>query len=666
MTDPTASDPTAAPPPYVAVTQPTVPPKRSKRLAVGAAAVVAVAAGAFGVLTLSAGGGADDAGAAVENMFDAIDHEDVIGVAESLDPNERQILRPAVEDAGQQAKRVKLASDDLDLRDVAGFDIEVKGLSYTTEDLGDGITAVDLTGGTVSSVTDLDKMPFGSSIRTILDRDAADQGGDVNRKDSGTIDLDGIRLIALRSNGGWHVSAFYSIAEAIRLDQDDVRPVPDFGNGVPAKGADSPETAVREALDAAVTADVQRLVELTPPGEAAVLHDYGPLLVDASKDASADFNGPKIEKLELTTADGPDGTKVVSASAYKVSYGDDYSSTVLEYDGSCSTITSSYTYDDSFTDDGTATYGPDGEIVDTGSGHASPDPITPNSDPQSDTYKVCDDDVSSTADQLFPVGALFNGPGSLLQVVTEQHDGAWFVSPTRTILESTLGGLRDLSPEQVEIATRVIGGDYWLSEPDSFWQACGVAKPGLDVSRENGDQAYQDCFDDLPDDYDYSGGAYGFGFGLFGPGSSAYGSSEGSFDEGPSIDEPYLDPTETCYQAADGTFIEDAGIVETCLRGLLEAGTISADDYLSSTCSSVYDEVDTDLPDDATDEQLDAAYEAADQAYDACSAAGLPAGVAEGSGTAAAEPDAPASTQPAPATSVPAAESVPETTVVGG
>ncbi|HEX2576171.1 MAG TPA: hypothetical protein VHK88_07460, partial [Aquihabitans sp.] len=131
--------PIAPPPPSYYVQE---RPRRPRRL-VAALVALAVVAGGFGIVALSAGDGADSPEAAVEAMFDAIDQEDVIGVLEALDPTERDILRPAIEETGEEAKRVELASPDLDLREVQGFDLSVVGLTFTTEPLGDGIVAVD-------------------------------------------------------------------------------------------------------------------------------------------------------------------------------------------------------------------------------------------------------------------------------------------------------------------------------------------------------------------------------------------------------------------------------------------------------------------------------------------------------------------------------------------
>ena len=471
---------TLAPAPYVTP----APAKRPRRLAAGVA-VLAMGAGAFGVLALSAGDGAESPEEAVEAMFDAIDNEDVIGVLEALDPAERQILRPAIEETGEQAKRVELASEDLDLRKVRGIEVNVEGLTFTTEALGDGMTAVDLTGGTVSSATDLDRMPFGATIRDILDEDVRDTGSREDRKSSDDIELAGVRLVATESGAGWHVSALYSIAEQIRLEADPPRPVPDFGNGIAAEGAASPEAAVREAIDAAVKLDVRRLIELTPPGEAAVLHDYGPMLVDdAEADGPVDGADIEVTGLELETADGSDGTKVVSAASFDVKFTDDYSTTTWAYDGTCTTTTYDYEGDPSGDEGGTY----------EGGGI-----LTAPSDPE--TIKVCDGEQGALA-AYSPLSLLtFSAPGSWLHVVTEAHDGQWFVSPTRSILETTVGGLRSLSTEDVRQMARYWSGDYWVAEPDSFWEACGVDAPPADASSADGEAIWEDCIDNLPDDY---------------------------------------------------------------------------------------------------------------------------------------------------------------------
>lgn len=613
MTTPTGpTHDTAEPAPYVAP----APARRPHWLAVAAVAVLAVGAGAFGVLALSAGDGAESPEAAVEAMFDAIDHEDVIGVLEALDPAERGILRPAVDETSKESKRVELAAEDLDLRKVSGIDLEVKGLTFTTESLGDGITAVDLTGGTVSTATDLDQLPLGATIKDILDEDEREQGGDVDRSSTDRIELAGTRLVATENGDGWHVSALYSLAEQLRLDEYPEEPVPDFGNGIAPKGADSPEAAVRDAIEAARTRDVRRLIELAPPGEADVLHDYGPILVNAAEEEGLADDPPiEVTNLGLKSADGPDGTKIVSAASFNVHFSDEYSSTTWAYDGQCTTTTWDYEDDD---------YGG-------------------GSDPE--TYKVCDGEQ----DELLaysPFSLLtFSAPGSQIKVVTETHDGQWFVSPSRSILESTVGGLRSLSTDEARRLARFWSGDYWVLEPDSFWAACGVEAPPDGASSDEGEAAWDDCIDNLPEDYE--GSTLGGWFGS-------------SYDDDYATDDPGDGGASACYAG------EDAAAVEACLGDLVASGAIPPEVLAEFTCSKVYEE----LPDDADD----AAYEAADKTYDDCveAATGGESDTSSGSGssgtatsipppprgptvlTAPPSPSAPTTAPPASATTPPA------------
>ncbi len=614
----TPMDLTPEPTPYA----PPAPAKRSRRLAVAAVTVVAVGAGAFGVLTLSAGDGAESPAAAVEAMFDAVDHEDVIGVLEALEPNERQILRPAIEELARQAQRTEVASAELDLRKVAGVDVRVEGLTYTTEQLGDGVTAVDLTGGSMSTSSDLDRLPLGPTVRRILDADEEAEGGDIDRSESGQVELDGTRLVARQSDGGWHVSALYSLAEQVRMDADPAEPVPDFGNGVAAKGAASPEAAVREAVAAGVDLDVRRLIELTPAAEMAVLHDYGPMLVDAAARSRDDgYQGPSVNQLELEVADGPDGTKVVSATRFEVVAADEYGSTTWAYDGSCTSITSQYDYDDESFDSGYV----EGEYEESGEVTEFPSELGPAEEPfEADVYEVCDDDDRAALSPMLlfaPYGA-----GDLLRVVTEEHDGQWFVSPTRSIVESVLGGLRDMSVEDVRRVARVWAGDWWAAEPDGFWEACGVERPADDAPSDEGEQAADECYTNLPDDYEGSSyGGYGYGFGY---------SDEFDGEEFDAAD----DPSYACYE------LEDAA-AEACLGDLVTSGDLDPSELAAFRCNDVYDGI--------ADDADDAAWEAAEKAYEACYGAAI--GSEDPSGAPSEVTVVPTTSTPGTATTGPAA-----------
>ena len=49
------------------------------------------------------------------------------------------------------------------------------------------------------------------------------------------------------------------------------------------RGAATPNDALRETVNAFLDGNVQRLVELAPPGELSVLHDVGPVLGDLGR-----------------------------------------------------------------------------------------------------------------------------------------------------------------------------------------------------------------------------------------------------------------------------------------------------------------------------------------------------------------------------------------------
>ena len=99
-----------------------------------------------------------------------------------------------------------------------------------------------------------------------------------------TLFVDTATLVTIKDGDGWHVSLWYSVAEAARKDAG--KPAPEFGQGVEAKGADSPEAAVEELFASMGTLDVRRMIELTPPDEMAALHDYAPLFLDDAEAAA--------------------------------------------------------------------------------------------------------------------------------------------------------------------------------------------------------------------------------------------------------------------------------------------------------------------------------------------------------------------------------------------
>lgn len=567
------SDPVAGPPEGLAPPPDAPRPGRgrSKLALTAVAGAMVVAAVGFGVVSLTSGSGADSAQGAVEDLFGAIDREDAIGVAESLEPSERAIVLEALEDTEAEAQRVDVAADDLDLRSVEGVDLEVADLRLQTSPLDDDTYAVDITAGTISSRTELAAMPIGPVVQEVLDRNG-DDGAHTDE-----IELAGTRIVAVERDGGWYVSALYSFAELIRRDLEPVPPYPAAGTAIAAVGAESPEAAVREGVAAAAALDVERLIELTPAEEARVLHAYGPILVAEAKDMDS---GVEIGELELEVADAPGGRKLVRATSLDMTITTEWDRQVMSYDGECTTSTWEPT------DPEELEYYDEGEL------------------PSEWTW--CDEDLGAMVP--FAFYGYFSSPGSL-DILVEEHDGRWFLSPTASFFENSIGPLRDLDVDEVRRLARSWGGEWWLTVPDEMWEACGVARPPLDTSAADGEQAYEQCIESLPADYDGPYSSYG-GYGGYGSSSSSGG--EIVYGE----EEAYEFPGMDCYDELDVDDSASMDEVEACLAALVEAGELDPMDLASFRCERLYEEVPNEMG--LTDEELDAMWEQIDQAYEAC------------------------------------------------
>ncbi|MCU1372147.1 MAG: Flagellar basal body-associated protein FliL [Ilumatobacteraceae bacterium] len=550
-----------APPPASAA-----PRRRStKTVLTAVAGVLAVAAAGFALVSLTEGDGASSADDAVQELFEAVDRQDAIGVAESLEPTERRVLIDALEQTEAEARRVKVTDDELDLRSVDGVDLAVEHLTFHSTPLDDDTYAVDIDSGRISSRAQLSKMPIGPVVQEVIDR-SEEAGEDVTDSADDEIDLSGTRLVAVKRGGGWYVSALYSLAEQLRLDGDPPAAYPGPGAEIPAVGADSPEAAVREGVAAAIDADVRRLIELTPADEARVLHTYGSILVD---EAAGEETGVAVDDLELKVADAPGGRKKVSATSMTMTVTTDYDRAVTTYDGKCSTTTWEVTDPDEY-------------------GYGGDDGI--------DEWKQCDDDLSS----LTPFGffGVFYAPGGL-DVIVEEHDGKWFLSPTGTVVQNTVGTLAGLDVDAVRRIARSWSGEWWIYQSPELWKACGVAEPSLDDTRTEAEAAYEQCMESLPDDYAGPWGPMGVG---------PVDDDDDGFDV---VDVPGAE----CY--GTGNEMPDMDDVEACLADLAAAGEIDPSQLAEFRCGRIFEEVDA-SSEDLSEEEFDKLWDEADEKYEAC------------------------------------------------
>jgi hypothetical protein len=359
--------------------------------------VALLAGGLFGAVYLAG----EDAGTpeeAVQRMFDAIADEDALGVLEAVAPSERGPYRDSLPDMVDELKRLGILADDASLAKVKGVDLEFRDLRFTSKELGDGVSTVTIAGGTASYRVVPRELPLGDFITDLIGEDLPAEpqtGSDPVTTD----DPESERIVTVKEDGSWYVSLHYSIAESMRLAAE--APLPKFGHGLQAKGESTPEKAVEAFLRASLGLDVQRAIELLPPDEARALRDYAPLFIDEAKQAAADSGfKASITSLDLdANRDGRHAT--VQLKRFSVAFDAGDASGTLSFDGKCVTIG-----------------GPD---------------IAP------DEGRICPEDQDAPAVITDLAGRLpSNG------LVAVEQGGDWYVSPTRSVLESVVSVLKAL------------------------------------------------------------------------------------------------------------------------------------------------------------------------------------------------------------------------------
>ena len=362
--------------------------------------------------------GAKTPDAAVQKIFDALSNQDVVGVLEALAPGERAAFGSRLQTMTKELGRLGVLKNNVDLSSLGGVDLSFTGLKYKTESLASGLSLVTVTEGRLSYRVDQSKVPLGDFVRGLIPR------GGFNQVVSGSSDVtagpDETTFTTIKVGNDWYVSLWYSIAESARRDAN--APMPSFGNGIPAIGADSPGAAVEQFLRAGAALNVRKLIELTPLDEAGALHDYGPLFIqDAEKGAAEARHSFSLRIDSLTTSartSGDEAVVKVTKMAFKLSIPD---------------------FGVSVTSDGRCTTFEGGDFFGGGIPGAPPIP-----------KRLCGDQVTP--------GAFFPGLRARPEIgfVAVQRGGKWFVSPTRTMLDAMIGILKSLNRSDLETFKQMI------------------------------------------------------------------------------------------------------------------------------------------------------------------------------------------------------------------
>jgi hypothetical protein len=247
--------------------------------------------------------GASSAEAAAEGLLTALGSQDLDRAAGYLDTEEALLLDT------YHARVTKL----LDGRIPGPTGKPLSGLQLTARDIrfrqvaglgGADVAVVELTGGTVGG-----RDANGTKLELPV--------AEVNRRliDESKGRVSGLRMVVLRADDRWRVSLLASVAEHARLaaaagepDWDQLTP----GGQPAASGADSPEAAVRDLVDAAGR-DRQAVLGQFSPAERGVLAAYQPLLDHKGGMPAAGTVG--VEGLQTRTEQVADGVARVRPTA---------------------------------------------------------------------------------------------------------------------------------------------------------------------------------------------------------------------------------------------------------------------------------------------------------------------------------------------------------------
>jgi len=423
---------------------------------------------AFAYLAVTAPDGAATPEDAVRHLFEAIDQEDAIGVLESLPPSERDVLKEPVVDIVKELQRLGILKP-FDLEKVPGEDLTIEGLTLAVEPVGanDDLKAVKVTGGTIRGKTLPGDVPVGDTLRHIVEDDFGEKIEVPESSFSEDLAKGNIRMVTVKEGGGWHVSLYYSIAEAIRGDRT---APPVLGNGPKPVGAATPDGAVSELVSAAMNLDLEKVIGMLPPDEMRAVYDYAPLfLPDAKKSIdknSSGFSG-KVNRFD-TRVEGEGAVRKVFVTGFDIEVGDTYEKIHATWDGSC------VVYDES----STSRYSYETSSGSSGSGASSSSGSS--NGPTTQTHgEICTNKPSSVTRQGtsttndFDLGA-FNGLTGEYAVVVVERDGRWYVSPTRTVFDSLLTSLRKITREDIERWSKQLA-DWSGSSP--AYRECEKANP---------------------------------------------------------------------------------------------------------------------------------------------------------------------------------------------
>lgn len=457
----------AGPGPDAVVVVAETPPSGGGLRRVGTALVVAVAALAVAAsawMALDAGGseaGADGAEAAVLDLLDAVEAGDLVGVVELVEPTERDTLGRSTIEVVHELQRLGVLDPGLALDGIEGVGLSFGEVTTRIEPVTADIVDVVVSSPALSAHLVVDQPPFGPLV---IDRVPPDVRGERLESEPGP----GAETVVatVRRDGRWYVSALYTAAELARRAGGEPGPLP--AGDLAARGAPDPDSAVRGFVEDAASFDPRRLLGRLAPDEAAVLYDYAGVYLPGLEEAAARIlSGAReagwtwtVDGLETNIAgDGDRALVSITAMALTVVGPDTRVVFVMDEGGSrldwsaTDPVTGTVEWSRVLIDD-QGCVSAESSLDDAGAagGFGMEDPALALAAPGFDR----DGDGRVCRDEIPPVGVgvfgLFDPVRVVTapQLVTRRVEGAWYVSPLRSVLEPALEVLRATDPDAVE------------------------------------------------------------------------------------------------------------------------------------------------------------------------------------------------------------------------
>ncbi|EHR51034.1 hypothetical protein SacmaDRAFT_2794 [Saccharomonospora marina XMU15] len=368
----------------------------------------------------SVAAGAASPNEAATNLANALGNGDIVGLLGTLAPAEASLLVDATRQSAQEYQRLGVLAEDLDLENFQGIEIKTENLRFAEpERINDHLAIAKLTGGRITVDIDPSRMPIAQEF---LDAIAAQSGSGLSREaEHHTLDIaqlvreegQPLRIATVQHDGGWYPSLLYTVADLGLLAEGESWPQ----ESIPHRGADSANAAVQQLVQAALDADLTRVIELLPPDEMAVLHDVGPVLVSAAAD-EAEPTGVEVTDLRTETRDVDGGTRATITSVELRVPGEGTAS--ITKNGDCYQLQSPG-FSEEFC----------GEQVGAMIATEADEPMPP----------ALEEALTNLVGGLFEQG---------LGVVTTEVDGKHYVSPLRTFHELGMSFLRSMQPQDLK------------------------------------------------------------------------------------------------------------------------------------------------------------------------------------------------------------------------